>query len=76
MQTRGAAPNARRCYEFAQEKTGNTNWRSGGRPQKKRPKKTLALGHSRNQGAGATPRKPLTSRLKKPSHFGKTLALV
>jgi hypothetical protein len=26
---------ARRCYEFAQEKTGNTNWRSGGRPQKK-----------------------------------------
>jgi len=26
---------ARRCYELAQEKTGNNNWRSGGRPQKK-----------------------------------------
>jgi hypothetical protein len=26
---------ARRCYELAQEKTGNRNWRSGGRPEKK-----------------------------------------
>ena len=26
---------ARRCYELAQEKTKNRNWRSGGRPEKK-----------------------------------------
>ena len=26
---------ARRCYELAQEKTGNRNWRSGGRPEKR-----------------------------------------
>jgi hypothetical protein len=26
---------ARRCYELAQEKTGNRNWQSSGRPQKR-----------------------------------------
>jgi hypothetical protein len=33
---------ARRCYELAQDKTNNWNWRSGGRPEKKLAEKTIA----------------------------------